>query len=208
MKIILIVGEALCVCGLVILQIWHSDTFAMFPGAIALLWIMGSSMNRGETVESLGLYNPAKNEAIQICFAGVLALSGFLAFVAKLNFVSLPTTENFTLLVLGYAVKYYPWALFQQLILNGYFAKRFLEATDRPLYASILTGVIFSIVHLPNPILFSAGLLGGIASSAFFLKKRNLYLIALVHVVIGITIFYVIPRELHRGMIVGPRFFR
>ncbi|OGY64461.1 MAG: hypothetical protein A3B92_02950 [Candidatus Harrisonbacteria bacterium RIFCSPHIGHO2_02_FULL_42_16] len=107
---------------------------------------------------------------------------------------------------LTHSILYYPWALLQQLWLNGYFVNRLEKVFKNAKITSIAAGALFAIVHAPNPVLLVATFFGGITSAYFFQRNRNLYLLALLHVLLAISIKYFLPMEWHHNIRIGPGF--
>ncbi len=62
---------------------------------------------------------------------------------------------------------------------------------------------LFTIAHLPNPILTVLTLLWGWASCRLFLRYRNLYTLAMAHAILGISIAITIPGPVDHNMRVG-----
>ena len=106
---------------------------------------------------------------------------------------------------------YFLWAIIQQIILNGYFGSHLYELTKSRIGASIISGLMFAIAHLPNPVLAPITFIGGTFSAYFFLnpnpKARNIYLLALLHAFLGLTIKYSLPETWHHNMKVGPGYY-
>lgn len=100
------------------------------------------------------------------------------------------------------SIKYYPWALFQQLFVCGYFANRIYAATGSCQKSALGVAALFGIAHFPNPVLSIATFFGGALVAYFFLKTRNLYLMALLHAVLAPSIRLLLNYTLR----VGPGF--
>ena len=90
---------------------------------------------------------------------------------------------------LGYAI----WSFVQQFLMQGYFLLRLLQLLPNPKLAAITTALIFTLAHLPNPILTPLTLLWGVAACLVFLRHRNLYPLAVAHAIFGICIAITIP---------------
>ncbi len=101
--------------------------------------------------------------------------------------------------VWGYLV----WALMQQFLLQSYFLARVLRLTPRRWQAVAITALLFSLAHLPNPVLVSLTLIWGAISCVFFLRYRNLYTLALTHCILGVCVAIAVPDHIHRHMRVG-----
>jgi membrane protease YdiL (CAAX protease family) len=107
---------------------------------------------------------------------------------------------------LGFIKRYWGYALWsfaQQLLLQDFFLRRFLSLTPGRKSAALAAATIFSLAHLPNPILTIITFLLGLAACFVFLSYRNLYVLAIAHAILGITIALTVPAPLIRNMRVG-----
>jgi len=98
---------------------------------------------------------------------------------------------------------YLPWGLFQQYLLNGYFLKRFDMALSRS-GASILTAVLFSVVHSPNWFLMLVTPVAGYVAVWVYRRYKNLYFLGLAHATIGFLLFVAVPDSVSHHLNVGP----
>jgi Type II CAAX prenyl endopeptidase Rce1-like len=101
---------------------------------------------------------------------------------------------------------YCPWGLFQQYLLNGYFANRLLAAAPAR-HVPLIAAALFSGIHLPNWFLMMVTFAAGYCSTRIFMKYRNVYFLGLAHGVIGTLLFVVIPNSISHHLAVGPGFF-
>jgi membrane protease YdiL (CAAX protease family) len=99
----------------------------------------------------------------------------------------------------GYAI----WASLQQFLLQIFFLQRILRLVGSKALAVLLAAGIFSLAHLPNPILTVATLVFGLAACALFLRYRNLYTLAITHAILGISIAICFPGPVTHNMRVG-----
>lgn len=104
----------------------------------------------------------------------------------------------------GYAI----WALEQQFILNSFFYRRFETLIGENARALVATAVLFSLVHIPNPVLVPATLVAGLFFVAAFQKFRNIYPLAVAHALLGLTLAMTVPDHWIHHMRVGLGFFR
>ncbi len=96
------------------------------------------------------------------------------------------------------------WAFFQQVLLLDFSLRRLLSLfSGRRGAATIGAAAIFSLAHLPNPILAPATFVWGLVCCWVFLRYRNLWPLAVAHAILGITLSLTMPASVVRGMRVG-----
>jgi membrane protease YdiL (CAAX protease family) len=101
---------------------------------------------------------------------------------------------------------YLPWGLFQQYLLNGYFLTRFEAVLSRN-SASILTSVLFSLVHTPNWFLMLVTPVAAYGAIWVYHRHKNLYFLGLAHATIGFLLFFVVRDSVSHHLNVGPGWF-
>jgi membrane protease YdiL (CAAX protease family) len=142
------------------------------------------------------------NFARSIWLVGVSLLAAALTVIvaARIHTLHAPADpiqfiERYT----GYAIG----ACIQQVLLQGFFLPRLLRLTRSPGYAALAAAALFSLAHLPNPILTVITIFWGLVSCLFFLRYRNLYTLVVAHTILGITVAISIPGPVIRNMRVG-----
>jgi hypothetical protein len=187
--------ELTATLALILLQIWILQKRSSWGAYLAAVIILAGWIARKENCKTLGLLGKRYALLIAFLFLGKL-IFGHLPFfqVHAAIFGSLPIRVSM----------YFLWAIVQQVVLNGFFVSRLQCITDERYLPPIWGGVIFSAVHTPNRVLMVAAIIGGTAASIVFLrmKRKNLYLIALVHAAVGMIILYYF-----HNMRVGPSFY-
>jgi len=142
------------------------------------------------------------NFARSIWVAGVaLIMSAVAVLIAQRMHTLLPTGTPAAFLkrYWGYAL----WTFAQQILLQDFFLLRLLRLLRGPTFAALTAAAIFSLAHLPNPILTVVTFVWGFASCLLFLHYRNLYPLAIAHAILGITVAITVPGPVIRNMRVG-----
>lgn len=99
----------------------------------------------------------------------------------------------------GYAL----WSFVQQLLLQDFFLRRLRLLIPSAGLATFATAAIFSIAHLPSPVLTIVTFIMGLAACHLFLRYHNLWPLAMAHAILGITIAITLPNSIIRNMRVG-----
>ena len=103
------------------------------------------------------------------------------------------------------AVAYACWAFLQEFMLQC-FCLRMLRALVSRVSSLLLSGVVFAVAHLPNPSLTFVTFFAGVAFTSIYARKRNLYVVALIHAVLGLTLAVSAPDAWFHGLRVGRSF--
>jgi membrane protease YdiL (CAAX protease family) len=98
---------------------------------------------------------------------------------------------------------YILWAFVQQFLLQDFFLLRLLRLTSNRSLAVVLAALLFSVAHIPNPILVALTFLWGTIACALFLRYRNLYTLGIAHAILGVCVAITVPNHIQRHMRVG-----
>ena len=175
---------------------------------LGLVFVLGSWRYRKDNLKMVGLLPDDFNQARPIFIWVMASLSVLIgmAFIINPVFWEQP---NFGQKVSDQLKNYLAWAVFQQLILHGYFTNRLQIIFKKPWLTAMIAGLLFALVHLPNPVLAIGALIFGGAGAYFFLKSRNLYILALAHAILGTAVKYLVANQLlDHAMRVGPGFWK
>lgn len=96
-----------------------------------------------------------------------------------------------------------PWALLQQYALQGFVHRRLQDAYGRTRKSIVGTALIFSVLHLPNPLLTVGTFIGGAVWAWVFSRQPNLFALALSHTLVSALMANALPRSLLQNMKVG-----
>jgi len=98
------------------------------------------------------------------------------------------------------------WAFVQEFMLQC-FCLPMLRAVFSKASALLLAGAIFAVAHLPNPNLTLVAFFAGVAFTALYASRRNLFVVALIHAVLGLTLAVSTPDHWFHELRVGRDFF-
>jgi hypothetical protein len=135
--------------------------------------------------------------------AGYILLAGML-FCGVIALIGLPLKHFGP----GYSppwstsCQYGAWSLQQEFILQSLFFLR-LEAVLGSRRAVIAAAFLFSVAHLPSPVLTVFSFFGGLLFCESFRRWRNLFPLGLIHAALGLTIAANLPDKWLHHMRVG-----
>lgn len=171
-------------------------------GVILAAGIVTSYILRKDSWDTIGLIKETKPLWL-FTLISFLAIGG-IALLVNPGFWKQPEIWDKIFQRLGYPF----WALFQQLLMQGYGANRCGMVFQKRWQAALAVGILFGIAHLPNPILAPATFILGTVAAYYFLKCRNLYIIAFMHAILAVAVKYFLTDDLlNHGMRVGPGFW-
>jgi membrane protease YdiL (CAAX protease family) len=193
-------GELAVGLALILAVIWTPRPLQQWLYFIALGWFIVSIVLSFESWKAMGCSVAGFWRS-----SWVIGLALILAAIAAFFADSLHTLHhpagaaNWLKSFGGYTV----FALIQQLLLQGYFLARLLRIVPRANLAAVISATVFSLAHLPNPILTPLTLIWGFAACLVFIRSRNVYPLAIAHAIFGICVAITIPASMLHNMRVG-----
>ena len=144
--------EIVAIFSAIFLFIWRVRAIWPASWIVVLAFVALSNAVRRETPAILGLTMRGLTSGLgkvgpALLLVAALVLLGA-AWLGTIRHVA------FWPAAVGLAV-YCAWGLLQQYIVNGFFVNRLNEIVRRPHVAPATAGILFSLLHLPNPLLIS-----------------------------------------------------
>lgn len=155
------------------------------PIALALTLMIFSHRVYGETLHDIGFRIDNFLAAVKLLLLPTIVVLALVIFVSGFHLSDRPFRWRFFLVPL--------WALFQQYALQGYLNRRAQIVLGKGWPSVLLVGLLFAVVHLPNPLLFALTFLGGVIWATIYQKQPNLFALALSHAIASITVAISLP---------------
>lgn len=191
--------------ALILLALWTARPMQTVVGWLTLLWVALATLRSRHDTTTLGLGLTGLRSSLWIAFAAVASAAVMIWMSSRMH--TLQPVLRGTPLELS-ILAYLLWALLQQFILQDFFLLRMLRLLPNRTAAVVVTGMLFAVAHIPNPLLMAATLAWGITACALFVRYRNLYSLGLAHGILGVCLAIAVPSPLHHHMRVGIGYFR
>ncbi len=188
--------------ALIEVALWSPLRLGILCGICALWYIVWNLWKAADNARSLGLDLSGlvrESWLLGITVGVALAILGAAYFSGSLH-------RLWGLRHPWFAVgAYVCWAFVQEFMLQC-FCLRMLRALVSRASSLILSGVVFAVAHLPNPSLTFVTFFAGVGFTAIYARKRNLYVVALIHAVLGLTLAVSAPEAWFHELRVGRDF--
>jgi hypothetical protein len=197
--------EVLAVLAGILLYIWRWQYTHPYFWIPLLAVVLLSHLAHRDSLRDLGLsVDHLRSSAETIFPLAVLVLLPALVYGVA-NGTVIPALLD--LKSLHYFGDYLLWCIFQQYLTQSFFHNRLMDVFENRHISSMLVGLMFGAVHIPNTVLMVITALGGFALAEVFSRHRNIWPLALVQAVAGTLVAALVPAALIHNMRVGPGYF-
>ena len=198
-EIVSVVVSCLIAEWVVLAFVGRSKLVLAVPVALALALMISSHRAYGESARDVGFRWDNFVAAVKLLLLPTLAAIVIVVLVSRNLSPRDPGRWRFLLVPL--------WALFQQYALQGYINRRAQIIFGTGWTSAIVVGLLFAVIHLPNPVLFALTLAGGTIWAFIYQRTPNLFALALSHAVVSVTVALLFPPEWINSLRVGFKYF-
>jgi len=196
--------EILAAWGLIEMTIWTSGKTQFRLFWTAAFFIIASTIAHRPRLRDIGLGRSGLWSSLWVIPAAVALASAAVLLASEAGTLH-PLFGAIG--IATHSTAYIIWAVFQQFILQAYFFVR-LEKLISARLAVFASAGLFSLVHIPNPVLVTVCLFAGWLACEIFRRNRNIYALGIAHAILGLTIAVTVPDNIHRHMRVGIGYYR
>ena len=197
--------EGLAFPAFVALYIWKFQeaspkTWLLFP-----LWLLISFALHRDSPKSLGW------RADNLKAATLRAAPVFLFFILMIAFAGIFLGALHRLPAHFVEPKrfvgYFAFCLLQQVGLQSMTMNPLLQGIRSREAAALAGGLLFGVLHWPNPVLVPLTFLGGVIMCWLFARDRNILPLVLGQALLGALVWWAFPLAWHHSMRVGPGYY-
>jgi hypothetical protein len=176
---------------------------AAIPIVLAFGFMIFSHWYRKESAKAIGFrmdnFVPAARMLILPTLGSVVVILTLGWILSGSTLVLRPWRDHLLLLPV--------WALIQQYALQGFINRRLQMGLGTTFRVTLLTGVLFGLLHLPNPLLSILTFVGGLLWAHVYQRQPNLFALGISHAIASLTLALAIPPNVINGLRVGFRYF-
>jgi membrane protease YdiL (CAAX protease family) len=185
------------VFALIMVAVWtppgRVNTISSALAALCLVWF---TVRSHYSVGGLGLTQPGSGVVVMLA-SGAFMVVTIVAVGSVMHSFGPPQPVPWRR-----AWQYAVWALQQEFILQSFFYVR-MESVLGSRRAAWGSALLFSIAHIPSPVLALLSFIGGLLFCEMFRRYRNIYPLGFIHAALGLSIAASLPDNLLHHMRVG-----
>ncbi|HYW70907.1 MAG TPA: CPBP family intramembrane glutamic endopeptidase [Pyrinomonadaceae bacterium] len=180
----------------------------LIPIAFAFFLVISSHALRKESLRDLGIrfdnFLPAlKLLALPMIVVAAICVGLGLIFGTRPNLSRWhPERQIGAQLALGFA-----WGFVQQYVLQSFINRRAQIIWQKGVVSVVVTAMIFSLLHFPNPWLMLVTLVGGLVWAFVYQRAPNLFALALSHSLMTWILVSTLPISALNHLRIGFKYF-
>ena len=185
-----------------------SRLIAAIPITLALIVIIWSQRLHHETLHEIGFRFDNFFRAVKLLLLPMIVVS-LLAVLVGLALGKRPSFFGWHAdrpLAFQLAISA-GWGLLQHYVLQGFINRRAQIIWSTGWLSVLVTAIIFSLLHLPNPTLMVGTLIGGLIWASIYQRAPNLFALAVSHAAMSWVLVAAIPDSMLNHSRIGLKYF-
>ncbi|HEX8924675.1 MAG TPA: CPBP family intramembrane glutamic endopeptidase [Terriglobales bacterium] len=187
--------------GFVLLELalWSGPVWQIVFGVFMLAWAAGWVITSRDSARQLGVDSHAWRRGTWIlpCAVGLSAGMVTAAYLSGTLHTLFGMPRPFP-----NGIVYAFWAVEQEFMLQSFYFVTLRKLVPER-WAILGSAVLFSVAHLPNPVLTVLTFFGGYIFTSLFARYRSVYIVGVAHAVLGLSLAMVVPDSVIHHMQVG-----
>jgi membrane protease YdiL (CAAX protease family) len=181
----------------------NSRVVSAIPLGLAFGLMLLSHHARGETAREIGWRVDNFFGAVRLLILPMIGLGISIVLVGWLS----RGLRSDKLQLWQWVVWLPVWGLIQQYVLQGFINRRAQILWGRGAPSVLLVGLLFALLHLPNPWLSLATFIGGTVWAAVYQRAPNLPALAISHGLMSLLLASSFPASAINSLSVGIKYF-
>ena len=184
----------------IVAALWTPRPWQFALDWVALVWVIVATVRSSDGWTAMGFGGRGFLQSLWV--VGVALLLAAIAAVVSWRLHALHAPHGPLLFVRRFGL-YAVWSMLQEFLLLDFFLLRLARLLGSRTAAIGAAAVLFTIAHIPNPVLMPLVVIWGLVSCAVFLRNRNLYALGLAHAILGVCVAVTVPSTADHNMRVG-----
>lgn len=186
----------------------RSKLIVAIPVTLAFVLIISSHILRRETARDLGLRFDNFLQALKLLLLPMIVVAGISLTIGLLagNRPDFFRWHSERLILVQLALGF-GWGFVQQCVLQGFINRRTQTVWGRGAVSVLLTALVFSALHFPNPWLMVITFVGGLIWAFIYQRAPNLFALALSHSVMTWFLVSTLPPTALNHLRIGLKYF-
>lgn len=186
--------------GLILAALWTPRPWQFVFDWAALAWVAVATICSFDGWTAMGLRERGFLESLWV--AGIALLLAAIAVTVSVHLHAMHAPHGLFPMVHRFWM-YAVWAVLQEFLLLDFFLLRLLRILSGKTAAVLSTALLFTVAHIPNPVLMPLVIVWGVVSCVVFLRSRNVYALGIAHAILGISVAVTVPATADHNMRVG-----
>lgn len=186
----------------------RTQLIVAIPTALAFILIIYSHVLRRESARDLGFRLDNFLPALRLLLLPMIVIAGISLLIgwesgSRLDFFRWHADR----LILFQLAIGFGWGFLQQYVLQSFMNRRAQVIWGRGTVSVLLTALIFSVLHFPNPWLMVVTFVGGLVWAFVYQRQPNLFALGLSHGVMTWVLVSTLPPSALNHLRIGLQYF-